>query len=87
VYRAGVRLENEYLQVGNTQLQGRSVSLGLSVPLLAGTTRSRFNVGCELGDRGTREAGLLRERSATLLLGVTITPDVREGWFRKRRID
>jgi len=87
IYRAGLRMENEYLKVGGTQLQGHSASFGMSIPLLAGTTRSRFNIGCELGDRGTQSAGLLRERYATLLLGVSITPDLREGWFRKRRID
>ena len=87
IYRAGIRSENEYLKVGGTQLQGRTASFGMSVPLMAGTTRSRFNIGCELGERGTQSDGLLRERYATLLLGVSITPDLREGWFRKRRID
>ncbi|MCB9165690.1 MAG: hypothetical protein H6592_14845, partial [Flavobacteriales bacterium] len=86
-YRAGFRMENEYLKVGGTQLSGTAASVGMSVPLMPGTTRSRFNIGCEIGQRGTQSDGLLRERYATLLLGVSITPDLREGWFRKRRID
>jgi hypothetical protein len=59
----------------------------VSLPLMANTTRSRLNIGGEFGERGTLENGLLRERYATLLVGITITPDLREGWFKKRRID
>ncbi len=87
VYRAGVRLNNDYVKVGGTQLQDRTMTVGLSLPLMANTTRSRLNIGGEFGERGTLENGLIRERYATLLLGVTITPDLREGWFKKRRID
>lgn len=87
VYRAGLQLTNDYLKVGGTQLQDRSATVGLSIPMMATTTRSRLNIGGAFGERGTVENGLIRERYFTLLLGITITPDVREGWFRKRRID
>lgn len=87
VYRAGLRLSDDYLKVGDTQLQDRGVSLGISLPLMSATTRSRLNIGGEFGERGTTDNGLIRERYATLLVGVTITPDLREGWFKKRRID
>lgn len=87
VYRAGVRLNNDYLKIGGTQLEDRCATIGVSLPLMATTTRSRLNIGGEFGERGTMENGLLRERYATLIVGFTITPDLREGWFKKRRID
>lgn len=87
IYRAGLRQNNDYLVVGGTQLKERSASFGLSLPLMSTSTRSRLNIGAELGERGSLGAGLLRERYATLLVGITITPDVREAWFKKRRID
>lgn len=87
VYRAGVRQNNDYLIVGGTQLKERSASFGVSLPLMSTSTRSRLNLGCELGERGTLGAGLVRERYATLLVGITITPDIRESWFKKRRIE
>lgn len=87
VYRVGLRLNNDYVRVGGTQLQNRVATLGLSIPLMANITRSRLNIGGEFGERGTLDNGLIRERHATLLIGVSITPDLREGWFKKRRID
>lgn len=87
VYRAGLRLNNDYLVVGGTQLKDQAATLGLSLPLMGTTTRSRLNIGGEFGERGTLGAGLVRERYATLLVGITITPDIREAWFKKRRID
>lgn len=87
VYRAGVRMTNDYLSVGGTQLKDVCITGGLSLPLMAITTRSRLNIGGELGERGTLENGLIRERYVSLLVGITITPDLREGWFKKRRIE
>ena len=86
-YRAGGRLTNDHVKVGGTRIEDRALTVGVSLPLMANTTRSRLNIGGEFGERGTLENGLLRERYATLLVGITITPDLREGWFKKRRID
>ena len=50
-------------------------------------TAPRFNIGAELGQRGTTANGALQERFVDVFVGITITPELRENWFRKRRID
>jgi hypothetical protein len=87
IYRAGVRYNQDYLVVGGKQLTEVGVSGGMSFPLMGSSTRSRFNIGAEYSDRGSTENGLVRQRSASVFVGITITPDVREQWFKKRRID
>lgn len=87
IYRAGIRYSDDYLVVGETQLSQMGASFGLSMPLMNASTRSRLTIGCELGERGTMDNGLIRERYADIYLGITITPDIREQWFRKRRIE
>ena len=87
VYRAGVRYTTDYLEVGGAALDQIGMSFGLSLPVMGSSTRSRLNIGTELGQRGTTANGLLRERYADVYIGVTITPDLREQWFKKRRIE
>jgi hypothetical protein len=73
--------------VEGRQLQEIGMSFGMSMPLLGATTRSRFNLGAELGRKGTTEDGLIQQRFAHLFIGLSLTPDLREQWFKKRRID
>jgi hypothetical protein len=87
VYRAGFRYTDDYLVVEGRQLQEIGMSFGMSMPLLGATTRSRFNLGAELGRKGTTEDGLIQQRFAHLFIGLSLTPDLREQWFKKRRID
>ncbi|HQW06993.1 MAG: hypothetical protein IPH05_18265 [Flavobacteriales bacterium] len=86
-YRAGARFNDDYLVVDGHQLQEIGMSFGLSLPVMGSITRSRLNLGAELGERGTTSDGLLRERYAAWFIGLTITPDIRENWFKKRRIE
>lgn len=87
IYRAGLRLTDDYLVVGERQLQEIGMSFGMSLPLMGSTTRSRLNIGAELGKSGTSEDGLIEQRFAHVFIGLTITPDLRENWFKKRRIE
>lgn len=87
IYRLGVRYNNDYLVVGGKQLNEIGMSFGISLPVMGSSTRSRLNLGAELGNRGTTESGLVQERYAAVFIGVTITPDFREQWFKKRRIE
>ncbi len=73
--------------VGGKQLDEIGMSFGISLPVMGSSTRSRLNFGAELGDRGTTDNGLIQERYAAVYIGVTITPDIREQWFKKRRIE
>lgn len=86
-YRFGLRYTDDYLMVGGQQLNEMAASAGLSLPLMALTTRSRLNMGVEVGKRGSGEADALRERFTNIYVGVTITPEAWDQWFRKRRID
>lgn len=87
IYRLGVRYNNDYLVVGGKQLNEIGMSFGISLPVMGTSTRSRLNLGAELGNRGTTENGLIQERYAAVFIGITITPDFREQWFKKRRIE
>ena len=87
VYRLGVRYTNDYLVVRGTQLNEMAVSAGLSLPVLGKFSRSRLTIGGEYGQRGTTANGLIKEQFTTLFVGISITPDPREAWFVKRRID
>ncbi len=86
-YRMGVRYANDYLVVNGNALDQMAVSFGASFPVMGSSTRSRLNIGTELGRRGGTSNGLLLERYADIFIGITITPDLRERWFKKRRID
>jgi hypothetical protein len=87
IYRAGFRYTDDYLVVANNQLKEFGMSFGMSLPVMGSTTRSRLNFGAELGRKGTREDGLIEQRFVDFYLGLTLTPDLREQWFRKRRIE
>lgn len=84
IYRMGLRYADDYVTVKGTSLTQLGMSFGLSLPV---AFRSRINLGAELGQRGTTDNGLLRERYANVFIGVSITPERNEPWFRKRRIE
>ncbi len=87
VYRAGLRFADDYLVIGDKQLNEIGMSFGMSLPLMGSTTRSRLNLGAEFGRTGSTEEGLIQQRFAHFFVGLTITPDLREQWFKKRRIE
>ncbi len=87
IYRAGLRYTDDYLVVAGAPLSEFGMSLGFSLPVMMNTTRSRINFGTELGERGTGTGGSVRERFAAVFIGISITPDLREQWFKKRRIE
>jgi hypothetical protein len=86
-YCLALRKEDNYLIVNDSQLESYGVSVGASFPLHFSKTRSRFTVGTELGTRGSTDEGGIMETYADFVFGVSITPDLRERWFKKRRID
>ncbi|MCB9170403.1 MAG: hypothetical protein H6597_02555 [Flavobacteriales bacterium] len=86
-YRLGFLYQQDYLIVHDKQLQEIGMSFGLSLPVMNSVTRSQFHLGAQLGQRGTQENGAIDERYIALYVGVTITPDLREKWFKKTRIE
>ncbi len=87
IYRMGLRYMQDYLVINETQLSEFGMSFGMSIPVMGSSTRSRITFGAELGERGTLADGLIKERFADVYIGISITPDIREQWFKKRRIE
>jgi hypothetical protein len=74
-FQAGVFFENSYLQVNNQQLQSYGFTLGAGLPNKDNSLY--FNLGLELGRRGTTSNGLIEENYFLLKLNIVI----RNLWF------
>ncbi len=84
-YRVGFKYDKTYINLGNSDINQTSLTVGLGLPL-SSTNRSTFykiNIGAELGQRGTLTANLVRERFANIYLGFTIN----DRWFQKYKFD
>lgn len=80
-YRLGARYTKTYLQLRNNQLNEYAVSCGFGLPLKR--TKTSFNIGFELGERGTTENNLIKEQFGRIILNVSFN----EFWFFKRRFE
>ncbi|MBI3502419.1 MAG: hypothetical protein HY063_11560 [Bacteroidetes bacterium] len=87
-YRAGFRYASSYLDLNNVQLKDRAITFGAGFPLKkikVGDTYSQsiINVAVELGQFGTTENNLVREKYVKVILGFTLN----DKWFIKRKYD
>ncbi|OYQ47202.1 hypothetical protein [Flavobacterium aurantiibacter] len=80
-YRAGARFEQSGLVVNGKNIEDKAVTFGLGLPLRG--TFSNINLGCELGKRGTKAAGLVEERYTN----ISISLSLNDRWFVKRKYD
>lgn len=78
-YRFGGFYEHGYLNLNGHSINKVGITAGMSLPLPK--TLSKVNVAFELGQYGTREAGLIQERYVKMNVGVSVF----EHWFMKRR--
>lgn len=80
-YHAGAYYEQQYISFNGHQVNAFGITLGVSLPV------SRYfnsvNIGVDLGQRGTTEDGLVRERYAMLTLGFNF----HDVWFIKQLYD
>jgi hypothetical protein len=86
VYRGGIRYEELGLEVSGDGINSSSInefgiSFGLGLPIGRRTGFSNANVGFELGQRGTQDAGLIRETFFNFSLGLSLN----DTWFIKRK--
>lgn len=81
VYRGGFRYENTGLIINNKSIEDAALTLGLGMPLRG--TFSNINIGFELGNRGTKDAGLVREHYMNFSVGLSLN----DRWFQKRKYD
>ena len=81
VYRGGFRYENTGLIINDTKIMDGALTLGLGMPLKGAF--SNVNIGFELGNRGTKSAGLVREHYMNFKVGLSLN----DRWFVKRKYD
>ena len=78
-YRVGIALNTTPLQINNTQLEDKSISLGLGIPIKK--NRSTYDICIIFGQRGTTSNNLLKENYVKIGLNMTF-----EGiWFVKQK--
>ncbi len=88
-YRMGVRYEQMSLILQDQQLEAYGISFGVGVPisLRRPQSPSTFNIGVEVGRRGTTADNLLREDYVMISFGLTLMPHFRNNWFVQRKYD
>ena len=80
-YRFGGHLLNDYLVINNYQLKDFGISFGAGFPLKR--SKTSLNVAFELGQRGTTDYGLVKERYFNVYLNITL----HELWFMKQKFE
>lgn len=78
-YRGGFRFENTGLVINNQPIEDVAVTLGLGLPLRGAF--SNINLGVELGNKGTKNAGLVREHYMNFSVGLSLN----DKWFQKSK--
>jgi len=83
-YRFGAKYFRSYLNLNDEQINGFGITFGVGLPLRSLAirgSRSKINIGVEIGRRGTLNYGLIQETYVNAYLGISIY----ERWFLKRR--
>ncbi|WP_194850910.1 hypothetical protein [Nonlabens antarcticus] len=81
VYRGGARFEESGLRLNGEDITEFGISFGMGLPVGRGGSFSNANIGFEYGQRGTKNAGLLKEDFISLSIGLSLN----DRWFQKRR--
>ena len=85
-YRLGVRYNQGHISVNNTRINDMAVTVGFGLPLPEtnfGRTSSRINISAEIGQQGTLNSNLVRERYININIGFNIN----DLWFQRRSYD
>ncbi|SDS50430.1 hypothetical protein [Gramella sp. MAR_2010_147] len=81
VYRGGFRYDETGLMINNESIDEFGISFGLGLPV--GLDFSNLNLGIELGQRGTKNSGLIQENFLRLSVGLSLN----DKWFTKRKFN
>ena len=80
-YRFGASYSNTPVQFNNIQLTEKSISFGFGIPVKK--SRTKYDLSCTFGQRGTTSGNLIKEEFIRVGLSVSY-----EGvWFVKRKYD
>jgi hypothetical protein len=83
-YRLGFKYDQTYVNVNNTDIKQTAITFGFGFPLPSNrSTFYKINLGAELGQRGTMDNNLVRERFANIYLAFTLN----DRWFQKYKFD
>lgn len=80
-YHAGLYYEQQYVSLNGHQVTAHGLTFGISLPVFR--YFNSINIGVDIGQRGTRQDGLIRERYAMLTLGFNF----HDVWFIKQLYD
>jgi len=80
-YRAGAYYNNEYYTVGGSEINSFGITLGATLPVFR--WYNGLSVALDLGQRGTTDSALVRERYARISVGLNL----HDIWFQKRRYE
>jgi hypothetical protein len=84
-YRIGGHYKTLPYYKNGTQLNQFGMSFGLGFPVPIKFTNASVNLGMELGQRGTTDNNLVREKFIGVYFGLSLSPSVK--WFQKRKYD
>jgi long-subunit fatty acid transport protein len=86
-YKLGFKYGSGYLKLQEQNISNLGITFGLSLPVRGAKSPierySNLNIGVELGQRGSFEQDLIRERYIQVNLGFSLV----DRWFIKRRYD
>ena len=83
-YRCGFKYDKTYITINDNDISQYGITLGLGLPLQPNrSTFYKINFSTELGQRGTLENSLVRERYVNFNLGFIMN----DKWFNKSKID
>jgi long-subunit fatty acid transport protein len=80
-YRFGASYSKTPLQFDNIQLTEKSISFGFGIPVKK--SRTKYDLSCTFGQRGTTEDNLIKEEF--IRVGLSVSYD--GVWFVKRKYD
>lgn len=80
-YRLGGYFSNTYLSIRGEQLQDYGITFGVGLPFKG--TKTTFNLGMVLGQRGTLKNNLIKENYGIINVSFTLY----DFWFLKRKFD
>jgi len=86
-YRIGARLNSGNVSLSGNQIKESAIAAGVSIPFKWSGSRSGINLGTEVGNRGTTNAGLVKETFIRFNIGFTLTPYFGNQWFVQRKYD
>ena len=76
-YRAGVYYDQSYYRLDGNDVNAVGITLGVTLPVFK--WYNGISLGVDLGQRGNKNNGMIRERYAMFVVGFNI----HDIWFRK----